>query len=232
MSVNCNRNVSELIISCNEPSEKVLRYRYHVFDSRFTILLSNVSLYLDYSLHLISMSVFFNTLNFLAMCNPLEFFTQLRELMKWQCTRERVCIVYARVCETYGTDHRKYILTVFGRILMGGPLSVLCLTASSFFSSYGNASYAIQRIRFTQTYRVTRRVTVTNLRNIKRDVSVGKLFLRLKRCSRYCQTANSFRQEIRRQTWIVDAVRLSYSAHFARNERRICRRCRPNSFIR
>lgn len=29
---------------------------------------------------------------------------------------------------------RKYILTAFGRILMGGLLSVLCLTASSFFS--------------------------------------------------------------------------------------------------
>ena len=50
---------------------------------------------------------------------------------------------------TYGMEPCKYILTAFGRILMGGPLSVLCLTASSFF-------VACYRLHFTRIYRVTR----------------------------------------------------------------------------
>lgn len=50
---------------------------------------------------------------------------------------------------TYGMEPSKYILTAFGRILMGGPLSVLCLTASSFF-------VACCGPHFTRMYRVTR----------------------------------------------------------------------------
>lgn len=47
--------------------------------------------------------------------------------------------------ETYGAERRKYILTAFGRILMGGPLSVLCLTASSFFSLCGHPPRSFPR---------------------------------------------------------------------------------------
>lgn len=68
--------------------------------------------------------------------------------------RARMCTC-ARVHaprETYGTERRKYILTAFGRILMGGPLSVLCLTASSSFSSVTRCTRAIHRIRFTGRY--------------------------------------------------------------------------------
>lgn len=49
---------------------------------------------------------------------------------------------------TYGMEPSKYILTTFGRILMGGPLSVLCLTASSFFAACCGP-------HFTRIYRVT-----------------------------------------------------------------------------
>lgn len=80
--------------------------------------------------------------------------------------------------EAHGTVRRKYILTAFGRIL-GGPLSVLCLTAL-FLLLVGNALYAIQSACIShRTYWVIRNTAVnnfnTNSRNLMRCTIYSKI---------------------------------------------------------
>lgn len=88
--------------------------------------------------------IFLNTSNFvfdiLTFSTSLQLFIGSfvsRTVMSRHCWRARN--VWNGGC--------KYILTAFGRILIGGPLSVLCLTVPSFFL-VGNA---IQRVHFTRT---------------------------------------------------------------------------------
>lgn len=99
-----------------------------LLDIIFTRLLLLSSLYRDY---LVPSHVNIN-------CSDYAAGTEWKRVRRRGTTRKHACTRRMRRMET---ERHKYILTAFGRILMGSSLSVLCLTASSFFIAPGNMPY-------------------------------------------------------------------------------------------
>lgn len=109
----------------------------------------------------------------------LSFSTHRVTIIYWEFLRDESRIdepalhVHARdVC----MERRKYISTAFGRILIGGLLSVLCLTAPSFvFLGFWSVGNVIQRVRFTRMYRIIRGITAEEIRYNSKNLRRSKL---------------------------------------------------------